>query len=213
MAGYFITFEGSEGCGKSTQIARLKTRLEAKGRRVVSVREPGGTALGEKVRSLLQFDAAGQGMAPEAELMLFAASRAQLVREIIGPALREGAVVIADRFLDSTVVYQGMARKLGREVAEAVNALAVGDCLPDRTFLLDMEAAVATERARKVSEAAGVSDRMERENDEFFALVRRGFLDLAEEAPERFRVIDASQSVDEVSQAIWAILQEDGIHT
>src|SRR5438093_7928702 len=109
--GLFITFEGSEGCGKSTQIERLAKRLESAGRRVIVTREPGGTPIGEYIRHLLKFAPAGHAMKPETELLLFAASRAQIVRELIEPALRDGATVIADRLLDSTTVYQGIARK------------------------------------------------------------------------------------------------------
>src|SRR3954466_12458949 len=129
--GAFITFEGSEGCGKSTQVLRLAARLEQQGGRTVLTREPGGTAIGEKIRDLLQFAPEGVAMRPETELLLFEASRAQLVREVIEAALSRGEVVIADRFFDSTTVYQGAARKLDPETVARMNRFAVGDCMPD----------------------------------------------------------------------------------
>lgn len=198
--GRFITFEGSEGCGKSTQIARLKARLEGEGREVLLTREPGGTAAGEKVRDLLQHAPEGEGLTAEAELLLFAASRAQLVREVIEPALARGAWVLADRFLDSTTVYQGVGRGLGAEAVATVNALAVGGCLPDRTVLLDID--VAESRRRIAGRDGGVADRMEREPDAFFERVRRGYLELAAGEPGRFLVIDASATPDVVEAQI-----------
>src|SRR6266700_4843850 len=142
----FITFEGSEGCGKSTQVHKLAARLEQKRVPFLVTREPGGTAIGETIRELLQFAPHGVGMTPETELLLFEASRSQLVREIIKPALERGLCVIADRFLDSTTVYQGAARKLNREMIERVNAFVVGDFVPDITFVLDVDAATAESR-------------------------------------------------------------------
>src|SRR5215468_4763987 len=133
----FITFEGSEGSGKSTQADRLGVHLQRCGIPFMVTREPGGTPIGESIRELLQFAPHNSNMMPETELLLFEASRSQLVREVIKPALERGMCVIADRFLDSTTVYQGAARKLDREMIERLNALAVGDCVPDITFLLD----------------------------------------------------------------------------
>src|SRR5437762_6010695 len=135
----FITFEGSEGCGKSTQVLRLAARLEKLGVPFLITREPGGTPIGESIRELLQFAPQSAGMKPETELLLFEASRAQLVREVIKPALDRGECVIADRFSDSTTVYQGVARKLDKKVVRQLNAFAVGDCIPDITFLLDVD--------------------------------------------------------------------------
>src|SRR5882762_9177874 len=137
----FITFEGSEGCGKSTQVQMLATHLEILGVPFLITREPGGTAIGESIRELLQFAPQSAGMTPETELLLFEASRSQLVREIIKPALERNICVIADRFFDSTTAYQGAARKLDREMVEGLNAFAVGDCIPDVTFVLDIDAA------------------------------------------------------------------------
>src|SRR5205823_6676163 len=135
----FITFEGSEGCGKSTQVRGLTARLEKTGVPFVVTREPGGTAIGESIRELLQFAPQSATMIPETEVLLFEASRAQLVREIIEPALKNGTCVIADRFFDSTTVYQGVARKLDEKMMSALNAFAMGDCIPDITLFLDVD--------------------------------------------------------------------------
>src|SRR5712671_7744849 len=144
----FITFEGSEGCGKSTQVQRLAARLEHSGVPYLVTREPGGTPIGETIRELLQFAPHNAGMTPETELLLFEASRSQLVRETIKPALERGVCVIADRFFDSTTVYQGVARKLDRQIVEQLNAFAVGDCQPDATFVLDVDPGIAHSRMR-----------------------------------------------------------------
>ncbi|MEO0415723.1 MAG: dTMP kinase, partial [Verrucomicrobiota bacterium] len=130
QTGKFITFEGTEGCGKSTQIANLRASLEERGVKTILTREPGGTALGEKIRELLQFDPEGEDMTPETELLLFTASRAQLVRQVIAPALAEGTWVIADRFFDSTTVYQGIGRGLSLGLVKAINEFAVGEQTP-----------------------------------------------------------------------------------
>src|SRR5579862_3248972 len=159
--GLFITFEGSEGCGKSTQIQRLFQRLESMGLSVILTREPGGTPIGEEIRHLLQFSDVGHAMKPEAELLLFTASRAQLVREVIQPALETGKTVIADRFLDSTTVYQGVARRIPPETVAAVNRFAVGDCMPDMTFVLDLDPDEAKKRLMRRPRPAGAPDRME----------------------------------------------------
>src|ERR1700737_4364773 len=144
----FITFEGSEGCGKSTQTQRLAARLEKLGIPFLITREPGGTPIGESIRDLLQFAPQSAGMTPETELLLFEASRSQLVREVIKPALESGKCVIADRFFDSTTVYQGVARKLDRKVVRQLNAFAVGDCVPDITFLLDVDLTTGRRRIK-----------------------------------------------------------------
>lgn len=208
-AGFLISFEGSEGCGKSTQIQRLRARLEAAGREVMVLREPGGTAVGEHIRHLLQHekeDAAN--MTPEAELLLFAASRAQIVREKIQPALARGAVVMLDRFLDSTTVYQGIARGLPLDAVRAINAFAVGGTLPQLTLVLDVASDVAWARIHQTGREL---DRMESQPIEFFEKVRRGYLDLARQEPRRIKVIDASQSIETVEAEI-ARLVEERIH-
>ena len=201
MTGLFITFEGGEGCGKSTQISALKARLEAMGRTVVQTREPGGTALGEYVRSLLQHDDAGQDMSPEAELLLFAASRAQHVRELIAPAIAKGQIVLCDRFLDSTTVYQGIARAIDSNKVDAINQFAIGDTNPNLTILIDLPPEIGL--ARVHSRSDGKLDRMEKEAIEFFQAVRQGYLNLAKSEPMRFLVLDGSQSIEELETQIW----------
>jgi dTMP kinase len=201
MTGLFITFEGGEGCGKSTQIAALKARLEAMGKTVVQTREPGGTALGESVRNLLQYDDAGQGMSPEAELLLFAASRAQHVRELIVPAIAEGQIVLCDRFLDSTTVYQGVARAIDSKKVDTINQFAIGDTNPDLTILIDLPPEIGLARVHARND--GQLDRMEKEAIGFFQAVRQGYLDLAKSEPKRFLVLDGSQSVEELETQIW----------
>jgi len=203
--GLFISFEGSEGCGKSTQIGRLAARLRDARREVVLLREPGGTPIGEKIRDLLQYDASAAAMKPETELLLFAASRAQLVREVIRPAVARGAVVLCDRFLDSTTVYQGVARALDRKDVAAINAFAVGETLPDLTLLLDLDAA---EGRRRAASRKGPVDRMEQEKEEFYEAVRHGYLALAEEHKGRIAVINASAGIDTVEELIIGALKE-----
>jgi len=206
--GRFISFEGSEGCGKSTQIRLLLDVLSESGLQVLLTREPGGTVVGERIRDLLQYTPEAAGMSSEAELLLFAASRAQLVREIIAPALAQGQWVIADRFLDSTTVYQGMGRGLDLDTIKTINHFAVGNMKPDLTILLDMDAAAGHKRARAVSEAEGKVDRMEDQPADFFERVRRGYLDLAKVETERMVVIDASKSIAEVHAVIQNTLKD-----
>jgi dTMP kinase len=198
--GLFITFEGGEGCGKSTQIQRLAARLGSLGKSVLLTREPGGTEIGEQLRELLQFSPAGHAMCAETELLLFTASRAQLVREKILPALAAGTIVVGDRFLDSTTVYQGVARRLDPAQVAAINRFAVGDCLPDLTFILDLDPAVARTR---LAARAGVADRMESQPAAFYEAVRAGYLALAAEQHPRFHLLDAARSADELEDEIW----------
>ncbi len=203
--GIFITFEGSEGCGKSTQLDLLSQRLKATVRQpVTTFREPGGTALGEEIRRLLKHTAPGWTILPEAELLLFAASRAQLVRAAIAPALARGEVVLCDRFFDSTTVYQGVARRLQLADVEAINRFAAGERQPDVTFLLDLPVEAALERVRARSLPFGEPlDRLEQESTAFYAQVRAGYLALAEQFPARIIVIDAARPVAEIEQLIW----------
>ncbi|HEY8903654.1 MAG TPA: dTMP kinase [Chthoniobacterales bacterium] len=211
--GIFITFEGSEGCGKTTQIEFLARALREAGRPVLVTREPGGTAAGEQIRHVLQHAPEGEKLTAEAELLLFAASRAQLVREIIAPALAAGTDVISDRFLDSTTVYQGAARRLAAEDVRIINEFAVGGCLPNLTFLLDLEAAEARSRVFDRLGGHGAPDRIEREPLEFYERVRAGYLELASANPARFRVLKAAQSREEIAQTIFGIVREviDGV--
>ncbi len=203
LRGALITFEGSEGCGKSTQVKRLASRLEQAGARVLITREPGGTAIGEKIRDLLQFAPESSAMTPETELLLFEASRSQLVRETIRPALEQGAVVISDRFFDSTTVYQGVARKLEPAVVATLNDFAVGADRPDLTIILDVD--VATARARMLRRVRPVQalDRMEQEPLEFYERVCEGYRELARREPARIRLLDGTRSPDEIENEIW----------
>lgn len=203
--GKFITFEGSEGCGKSTQIRHLREVLQRRGLEVVLTREPGGTVVGEKIRDLLQYDSEAAGLTAESELLLFAASRAQLVRELILPALEAGKWVLADRFSDSTTVYQGVGRGLDPDAVRTINQFAIGSALPDLTFLLDLDA--ATGHARAVGASGGKEDRIESQPLAFFEAVRHGYLALANAEPERIAVIDASFGIGEVAAAIAALLE------
>lgn len=202
--GSLITFEGSEGCGKSTQMKRMAKRFEDAGYEVVVTREPGGTDLGEKIRHLLKHDEAGANMFSEAELLLFAASRAQLVRELIIPSLKEGKIVLCDRFLDSTTVYQGVARELAEEPVQKINEFAVGDILPDLTVVLDVPAEIGFDRIKKRKES--MPDRMEQESIAFYKAVREGYLLLAQSFPERFFVINGDDDADVIEIDLWDAL-------
>jgi dTMP kinase len=200
--GIFVTFEGSEGCGKSTQIRLLTTALEAAGRRVAVTREPGGTPVGEQIRHTLKHAVDSADMTPEAELLLFAASRAQLVREVILPALNSGIDVLSDRFLDSTTVYQGVARKIPLRDVQAINQFAIDGCLPDLTFILDLPASEARARALQRTLPAGQIDRFEQEPAAFYEKLRAGYLELATSDPSRFVVLDASESREHLAREI-----------
>jgi dTMP kinase len=191
----FVSFEGIDGSGKSTQARALADRLREQGREVVAVREPGGTALGEQVRDLLLDGAA---VAPWAEAALFASARAQLVAEVVAPALERGAAVVCDRFLDSSLAYQGIARGLGVEAVLEVNRLATGGVLPDRTVLLTVPFEQAAARA------AGPADRIEREGQAFLERVAAAYLELAAMFPQRIAVVDGSLAPDEVAARVRA---------
>src|SRR5215467_2402433 len=199
----FITFEGSEGCGKSTQAEGLAAHLKQGGVPYILTREPGGTLIGESIRELLQFAPHNSNMTPETELLLFEASRSQLVREVIKPALERGICVIADRFFDSTSVYQGAARKLDREMIERLNVFAVGDCIPDITFVLDVDATTAESRMQREARKA---DRMEQQPAEFYERVRKGYRQLAAHEPKRIGLIDGSGDPDEIERETWKML-------
>lgn len=202
--GFFLSFEGSEGCGKSTQIQLLKSRLEEGDEKVVILREPGGTSVGEEIRHLLQHAKAGEGMTAEAELLLFAASRAQIVREKIRPLLASGTVVILDRFLDSTTVYQGIARGLPLDSVRAINAFATGGTLPQLTLVLDMDPAIAHQRIHATGREL---DRMESQPLAFFEKVRQGYRELAQAEPERMILVDAAREPETIHADIWTLLQ------
>jgi len=204
MRGLFITFEGTEGGGKSTQIQLLAERLRNLGRTVRQLREPGGTPIGEEIRHTLKHSPANHSMTAEAELLLMNASRAQLVREIIRPALLAGEIILCDRFYDSTTAYQGYGRGLDLQIVRQIIEFAVGETRPDLTLLLVVPVQVSESR-RKSRETAGaiVRDRMEEADRDFFERVERGYEALAVSEPERIRKVDATRSVGEVSDAVW----------
>ena len=207
MTGRFITFEGGEGCGKSTQIRLLGDRLRAAGKEVVLAREPGGTALAEKIRALVREESDDPPNA-RAETLLFLSSRAQLVESVIRPALAAGVWVLCDRFADSTFAYQGYGRGFDLQELKRLNAFATGGLVPDRTVLLDVssEAAAARMRAREQSTHT-MPDRMEKAGDGFHARLKRGFLELAAAEPERFVVVMADGGVEEVSEKVWNLIR------
>ncbi|HYC72163.1 MAG TPA: dTMP kinase [Opitutaceae bacterium] len=205
-AGRLVSFEGSEGSGKSTQIARLASRLQQSGREVVATREPGGTEIGEQIRNIIVHNSRGDEMTPEAELLLFAAARAQVVREVIAPALLRGAVVLSDRFLDSTTVYQGIARNLAPGPVNEINRFAVGDVMPHLTLVIDVPTEVSLARLKQ--RASDLPDRMERENVSFYEKVRAGYLLLAKEWPERVVVVDGTKTPDAIEKKIWAEVEK-----
>jgi len=201
MTGAFITIEGVEGCGKTTQVARLKDRLESLGHAVVVTREPGGTPIAEAIRGLL-LDPANAAMSPTAELLLYEAARAQHVDERIRPALKSGCVVVCDRFADSTTAYQGAGRALPTETVRALHEIATRGTWPDMTIVIDVPVEEGLSRAAR----SNPKDRMEREPVAFHEQVRAGFLRLAEQEPERVMVVDGLQSVDAVSEEINALV-------
>jgi len=204
MRGIFITFEGPEGSGKSTHVKRLAGKLRAMGRKVVTMREPGGTPVGEAIRHVLQHDGRGAGMSPKTEALLFMASRAHLVQEKILPALEKGACVISDRFGDSTIAYQGFGRRLDVQALIDFNAFVVNGAVPDLTILLDLDVRRGFERLAERNRIKKESpDRIEREQISFHRRVRKGYLALAGKWPGRFRVIDADRDIAAVDQAIW----------
>jgi dTMP kinase len=204
-AGKLISFEGSEGSGKSTQIARLAAHLQKIGREVVATREPGGTEIGEQIRNIIVHNSRGDEMCPETELLLFTAARAQVVREVIAPALQRGAVVLSDRYLDSSTVYQGIARNLAPGPVSEINQFAVGNAMPDLTIVIDVPTEVSLARIRQ--RASDLPDRMERENISFYPKVREGYLLLAKQWPGRVVVLDGTLTPDQLDQKVWAAVE------
>lgn len=204
MKGLFITFEGNEGSGKSTQISLLAERLRTLGHTVRTLREPGGTPIGEEVRHTLKHSAANHAMTSEAELLLMNASRAQLVREVVRPALAAGEIVLCDRFYDSTTAYQGYGRQLDLAAVKFIVDFAVGETRPDLTLLLlvPQEVSEARRLARQAT-LAFMRDRMEEADRSFFERVAAGYEAIASAESERVRVISATGTVEELSAAIW----------
>ena len=210
MKGHFITFEGIEGCGKTTQIKLLAEALRKGGHETVLTREPGGTTIGERVRSVL-LDSAHQSMAPIAELLLYAAARNQHVEEVILPALNAGKTVLCDRYADATTAYQGAARDIDPKILSDVHAIATEGLWPELTVLLDLPAeaglARALDRNRKDEDAAK-EDRFEREALEFHERVRSGYLAIAKSEPTRFAVIDASVGIEELHTRVLSAVEK-----
>ena len=203
--GRLISFEGSEGSGKSTQIARLAEHFQKMGREVVTTREPGGTEIGEQIRNIIVHNSQGDEMCAETELLLFTAARAQVVREVIAPALMRGAIVLSDRFLDSSTVYQGIGRNLAADPVAQINRFAVGNVLPDLTLVIDVPTEVSLARLKQ--RASDLPDRMERENLDFYTKIREGYLVLARGLPERFIVLAGTRTQDAIEKKIWAEVQ------
>ena len=204
--GLLISFEGPEGSGKTTQIEMLVPHLEMLGRDFVVTREPGGTTIGEDIRDILIRGNGSEAMCPETELLLFAASRAQLVREVLVPSLRSGKVVLCDRFLDSTTVYQGAARSISPGPVNQINQFAVGNVLPNLTIVLDVPAEVSIQRVKR--RASDLPDRIERETIDFYRIVREGYLLLAKEMPGRFHVIDGTKPAATIAKEVLKVVSQ-----
>jgi dTMP kinase len=201
--GFFLSFEGVDGCGKTTQLERLITRLEAAGYSVVRAQEPGGTRLGHEIRRLL-LDARNADLQPIPELLLYFASRAQNIAEVILPALEAGKLVVSDRFTDATVAYQGYGRRLGVDAVRKIDEVACQGLEPDVTIWLDLDPEIAVSRALERQEGSGGQDesRMEREARDFHARVSQGYRELWKSNPKRIRRVDASGSIEEVESAV-----------
>lgn len=207
MPGLFISFEGTEGGGKSTQIESTASWLREQGREVVVIREPGGTRIGEEIRHLLKHSDANVNMTAEAELLLMNASRAQLVREVIRPTLESGGVILSDRFHDSTLVYQGYGRELDLDEVRSIIRLAVGDTEPDLTILLKVDVSVSeARRAARDAETTGPRDRFEEADRAFFERVEAGYDAVALAEPDRIKSIDATQSIADVGAEIRGLI-------
>jgi dTMP kinase len=198
MLPVFVTFEGIDGSGKSTQAELLRARLETEGYEVVATREPGGTELGERIRDLLLH---GGHVTPWAEALLYAASRAQHVDELVRPALERGAWVVCDRYVDSSVAYQGAGRELGLDRVLDLNLTAVGGLVPDRTFLLELDVSQLAARV------GGDHDRLEREGEDFHARVAEGYRTLATRYPERIVVLDAALPPEKLAEEVYGALR------
>jgi dTMP kinase len=211
--GRFITFEGLDGCGKSTQLERLASVLRGEGLAVVTTREPGGTATGEKIRNVL-LDTGTAGLSPLAELALMFASRAQHIKEVIQPGLADGSIVLCDRFTDSSEAYQGGGRKLGSQPVLALHRVVCGGLQPDLTILMDSDVAASVERARRrnvkrASEnGAGDENRFEQESRAFFGRVRHAYLAISEREPQRMVVVNARGPAEETHAKIVEIVRK-----
>jgi len=207
-AGLFITFEGTEGTGKSTQIALLAERLWSAGHRVRTLREPGGTPIGEEIRHTLKHSNANHAMTSEAELLLMNASRAQLVREVIRPALDAGEIVVCDRFYDSTTAYQGYGRQLDMKMVQNIIDVAVGPTRPQLTLLLLVPPEEAAQRlASRQATLPFMRDRIEEADREFFERVEHGYQAIAASEPQRVRTVRAAGRIEEIQASIWQLVE------
>ena len=209
MTGRFITFEGPEGSGKSTQIRLLAEKLGAQGIEVSCAREPGGTASGEAIRNILQHDAVDEHLDERAELLLFTASRAQLMKQVILPALERGEWLLCDRFIDSTMAYQGFARGMDIDTLDRINDFAIHGRRPDLTLLLDLDIERGFDRLEaRYAGGSETADRFEREAMDFHGRVREGYRKLAQREPKRFRIVNADRPIKTVADEIWNLVKE-----
>ena len=205
--GVFITFEGPEGSGKTTQIRRLADRLRSADRDVLLIREPGGTPIGDQIRAVLH-DIANTAMVSEAEILLYSASRAQLVGQLIRPALARGTIVLCDRFADSTIAYQGYGRGLDLDALRQITAFATGGLVPDLTIYLDIPVEKGLDRKRRaLALNEGEWNRLDQEPVDFHRRVRQGYLTLAADDPERWVILDAYHSIEDVQEEIHKAVQ------
>ena len=208
MSGLFITFEGTEGCGKSTQVKLLAEHLRSLGYVVHTLREPGGTPIGEEIRHTLKHSPANGAMTAEAELLLMNASRAQLVREVIRPALAAGEIIVCDRFYDSTTAYQGYGRQLDLQHVETVIEFAVGETKPDITLLVQVPPEVSADRLRsRQANLPFVRDRIEEADRAFFERVDQGYQAIAAADPDRIKIVNGAHSLEDVSVDIWSLIE------
>jgi dTMP kinase len=207
MTGFFITFEGIEGCGKSTQVALLAQALQAQGREVLTTREPGGTLIGQTLRQIL-LHSTETSLARGTELLLMLADRAQHVQDVIAPGLRDGKIVISDRFVDSTTAYQGYGRGLDLDLLARLNAFACGGYRPSLTIVLDLPVAEGLHRAGQRRGSGAVVDHFEAESVAFHERVREGFLTIARAESQRVQMLNAQQTIEELHRAILRLVQE-----
>lgn len=201
--GLFITFEGMDGSGKSTQLRLLATRLREAGYLVTETAEPGGTPIGRQIRQIL-LNNHNRELSPTAELLLYFASRAQAVDQWIMPAMEAGGIVLSDRFTDSTRAYQGAARRLGSEIVEALDSVACRGLKPDMTILLDIDEETSLRRAH---DRHGIGDRLEQETREFHSSVRQAYTCIAKQEPERVKVVDGRGEILSVARRIWVVIE------
>ncbi len=201
--GFFITLEGGEGAGKSIQVEILVSHLHEDGKMVVVTREPGGTRIGEQIRAITH-NAENVDLDPTTEAYLMAAARAQHVRETIEPALEAGRIVVCDRYVDSSIAYQGYGRKLGEETIAGLNKLAVNGAIADLVILLDIPPEIGADRRNKSEKA---KDRLDLQQKDFYDRVHTGYLELAKRNPDRYVVVDATKSIEAVASEIWRIVQ------